>query len=156
MRKLLIAIVLSVGFGASAQIDLRINVPLPTVRFEAPPPLVYVEPGVQVVPDHDEEIFFVNGVYWTRRDGRWFRSRDHRGGWVMTEERAVPQVIVRVPPGKYRHWHAEAREERHELREERREEHHEWREHEREEHERHEGEEHGHGHRRHDHDGDEH
>src|SRR5262245_15797085 len=70
-----------------SQVQVQIQAPLPVIRFEAPPPLVVIEPGIQVVPEHDEEIFFVDGWYWHRKDGRWFRTRDHRGNWVVVEER---------------------------------------------------------------------
>ena len=41
------------------------------------------EPGVQVVEDNDEEVFFVDGYYWhPGPDGVWFRTRTWRGGWV--------------------------------------------------------------------------
>jgi hypothetical protein len=155
MKRLILGIALCMALETSAQVDIRINVPLPTVRFEAPPPLVTVEPGIQVVPDHADEIFFVNGVYWYRRDGRWFRSRDHRGGWAVVEERGVPSGLVRIPPGKYRHWRAEARTER---REDRHEEHErrERRELDRhEDHERREGDKEEHGGKKRHHDDDE-
>jgi hypothetical protein len=85
------------------QVQVRVSVP--AVRFEAAPPMVEVQPGVFVVHDCDEEVFFVDGRYWMRsREGRWYRASDHRGGWVAAEPRAVPAPIVRVPPGQYRHW----------------------------------------------------
>jgi hypothetical protein len=43
------------------------------------PPLVEVQPGVRVVRDLDEEIFFANGRYWVRRDDRWYSTRNPRG-----------------------------------------------------------------------------
>jgi hypothetical protein len=150
MRNLLVSVcVVSFSLPAWAQVHVDINVPLPSVRFEAAPPLVVVEPGIQVVPQQEEEVFFTDGYYWTRRDGRWFRSRDHRGGWAVMEERRVPPGLARMPPGKYRHWRAEERRE--ERREDRREER---REDKRERHEDHDGDRGEH--RGHDHDRDEH
>lgn len=88
---------------ALAQVDVRVHVSLPSIRFEVAPPLVAVTEGVQVVPDYDEEVYFVNGWYWCRwRDG-WYRARDHRGGWVIVEPRYVPVPLVRIPLGKYKH-----------------------------------------------------
>ena len=67
--------------------------------------MVEVQPGVLVVHDYDEEVFFVDGRYWMRwRDGRWYRANDYRGGWVTAEPRAVPGSIVRLPPGAYKHY----------------------------------------------------
>lgn len=59
---------------------------------------------MQVVEDFDDEVFFVDSWYWVRRDGRWFRTKTHRGGWVLVEDRGVPMTIVRLPPGQYRKW----------------------------------------------------
>ena len=84
--------------------QVQVRVTVPTVRFEVAPPMVVVQPGVQVVQDYDEEIFFVDGRYWMRgRDGRWYRANDYRGGWIVAEPRVVPAPIVRLPPGRYKH-----------------------------------------------------
>lgn len=88
---------------AGAQVQLSVS--LPTLRFEVQPALVVVEPGIQVVPDYDEEVFFVSGWYWHRRGGHWFKAKDYRGGWVVVN-RGVPPGLARIPPGKYRHWRA--------------------------------------------------
>lgn len=100
---------------ALAQVQVSIQVPLPTITFSAPPPLVVVQPGVQVVEDYDDEVYFTGGYYWVRRDDRWFRTRDHRGSWVVVEPRVVPATIVRLPPGQYRKWKGKSRnDDRHE------------------------------------------
>ncbi len=82
---------------AQAAVEIRIG-------FATPPPLVVVSPGIQVVPDYEEEVFFADGWYWLRRDTVWYRTRDHRGGWVMVAPRAVPVSLVNIPPGHYKHW----------------------------------------------------
>lgn len=84
--------------------QVQVTVQLPTVTFNAPPPLVVVEPGIQVVEDYDDEVYYVEDWYWVRRDGRWYRARDHRGGWVVVDGPRVPASIVRLPPGKYRRY----------------------------------------------------
>ena len=89
-------------FALMMQVQVRVNVPV--VRFEVAPPVVEVQPGVQVVEDYDEEVFLVDGRYWMRgRDGRWYRANDYRGGWLAAESRLVPAPIVRLPPGRYKH-----------------------------------------------------
>lgn len=114
-----------VALPASAQVQVQVNVPPPpgvvvhpaapvvapvppppppTLVFPAPPTLVVVQPGIQVVEDHDEEVFFVNGHYWRRHGGHWYRAADHRGGWVYVEPRGVPGTIVRFAPGQYRRY----------------------------------------------------
>ena len=86
--------------------QVQINVSLPTVRFESPPQVVEVQPGVYVVPERDDEVFFVDGWYWTRwNDGRWYRTRNHRGGWVVVHQPAVPVHLARVAPGHYKRHH---------------------------------------------------
>lgn len=86
------------------QVQVDVNVNFPAVRFEEAPAMVEVEPGVLVVQDYDEEVFYVSGWYWLRgHDGRWYRTRNHRGGWLVAEPRLVPAVLVRVPPGRYKH-----------------------------------------------------
>jgi hypothetical protein len=99
-----LALALAAAFGlpalARAQASVDIHFALPVVL----PALVVVSPGVQVVPEVDEEVFFTDGYYWVRRDDRWYRSRVHTGGWVLVPGRAVPARLVKVPPGHYKRW----------------------------------------------------
>jgi len=101
---LLAGLLLAPGL-ASAQASVQFSVNLPVVL----PPMVVVQPGVRVVPDAEEEVFFVDNYYWVRHDGGWYRSRNHRGGWVYVAPRAVPAGIVGIPPGRYRHYRPEPR-----------------------------------------------
>ncbi|MBN9686187.1 MULTISPECIES: hypothetical protein [unclassified Corallococcus] len=103
MNRLLAALILlpAMAFG---QVRVDIDVKLPDIVFTTPPPLVVVQPGVQVVEDYDEDLYVVDDAYWVRRDGRWFRARDYRGGWVVVEERRVPVTVVKLPPGRYKRW----------------------------------------------------
>lgn len=126
---------------ASAQASVEFRVNLPVVL----PQLVVVSPGVQVVPDVDEEVFFSDGYYWVRRDDRWYRSRTHRSGWVFVQPRYVPARLAKIPPGQYKHWHKEERkQERKEAKERWKAEKREMKE------ERKEGKGHGRGHGKHD------
>lgn len=86
--------------------QVNVQVSPPAIRFEAPPPLVLVAPGIQVVESFDGEVFVVDGRYWSRSGNRWFVANDHRGRWVLVEKPRVPVALVRVPPGKYRQWSA--------------------------------------------------
>ncbi|WP_242392843.1 hypothetical protein [Anaeromyxobacter oryzisoli] len=94
-----VVIVSAVAAPARAQVAVDVR-----IGFQAPPPLVVVSPGVQVVPDYDEEVFFADGWYWLRRDEVWYRTRDYRGGWVLVAPRAVPGSLVTLTPGQYKHW----------------------------------------------------
>jgi hypothetical protein len=138
MRTLALCIAALIGLPcvANAQVAVDIHFDLPVVL---PRPVV-VSPGVQVIPEVREEVFFDGGWYWVRRDDVWYRSRDHRGGWMMVPPRRVPPRLVALPPGKYRNWKAEKEERKAERKAERREEKRERRE------EREHGHGHGHGH----------
>lgn len=104
MRKTALSIVLAGALtapalvSAQASVDIRLNLPVVL------PQLVVVSPGVQVVPEVDEEVFFVSGFYWVRHDSGWYRSRNPRGGWVVAPVRAVPVALVKMPPGKYKRY----------------------------------------------------
>jgi hypothetical protein len=100
--------------AAQAQVDIHFDIPAVLPR------MVVVSPGVQVVPECREEVFFHDGYYWVRRDDYWYRSRDHRGGWVVVPPRRVPPRLVAYPPGHYRNWKAERAERREERKAERR------------------------------------
>lgn len=96
----LLAATLAIPRPASAQVTVTLHLDLPAVL----PALVVIEPGIQVVPRVNEEIFLVDGFYWVRRDARWYRSHDHRSGWVVVDARGVPSRLVTYPPGQYRKW----------------------------------------------------
>ncbi len=69
------------------------------------PQLVQLSPGVQVIADADEPIFFVSGDYWLYRDGYWFRSKDYRSGYARVEYQRVPQELRDVDrPQLYAHY----------------------------------------------------
>ncbi|HWE24620.1 MAG TPA: hypothetical protein VG496_11850 [Myxococcales bacterium] len=137
---------------ARAQVQMQITVGLPVVL----PPMVVVQPGVQVVSELDEEVYFVGGWYWVRRGPHWYRTHDHHGRWMWVEPRAVPAALVGIPPGRYRHirheeWKRMERERRERDKAERRgwkerekERHREWKERENAEHAAFERDHHGH------------
>jgi len=89
---------------SAAQVNVQVQIGAPAIRFETAPVLVEVSPGVQVVQDYDQEVFFVDGWYWYRSGPHWYRTRDHRGGWVVVHRREVPRGLVRIPPGRYKHY----------------------------------------------------
>jgi len=77
----------------------------PTVAVTATtvaPDLVYVSPGVQVIADFDEPIFYADGFYWREYNGTWYHSRYHTHGWVYA---APPRTIIGIRNrGAYRHY----------------------------------------------------
>jgi hypothetical protein len=113
--KVLVALVLVVGSGGAvageagrlageagklATGQVVITLGLPVVL----PTLVVVQPGVSVIPNQPVEVFYSGGYYWTRRDNGWYRTHDHNGGWARIDDRQVPVVIARSPPGQYKHY----------------------------------------------------
>ena len=127
MKRLTLVVAFLVAGSALAQV--RVQVQLPSIFFPAPPSLVLVEPGVQVVQDYDEEVFYVDNFYWHRRGDYWYRTNTHNGQWVQVEPRFVPQRLSFYEPGHFRHWRGsddqrrewnewrERHEDRHEVRE---------------------------------------
>ncbi len=94
---------LCVGIG-SAHADFTVQIQTPFVRFAEPPPLIEVEPGIQVVQGFNEEVFYIDGYYWVRRQGRWFRSSQWDGSWAYVQPSFLPRFVVSAPRGYYRHW----------------------------------------------------
>jgi hypothetical protein len=55
------------------------------------PDLVYAAPGVQVIADYDDSIFYADSFYWRFSDGGWYRSPRYNGGWII----ATPPMALR-------------------------------------------------------------
>lgn len=101
------------------------------------PDLVEVSPGVQVVADYDESVFYADGAYWRSDGAGWYRSDNYAGGYVYID--APPVTVTRIsnprafthyrPSGyvarhrTYRRPEPVRREHREERREDRREDH---------------------------------
>jgi hypothetical protein len=77
----------------------------PTVGVTATtvaPDLVYVSPGVQVIADYDEPVFYSGGYYWRETGGVWYRSSYHTHGWIYA---APPSAVVSIGNRhSYRHY----------------------------------------------------
>jgi hypothetical protein len=72
------------------------------------PSMVYISPGVQVIEDYDEPVFYTSNVYWRFNGGIWYRSGTYTGGWVRVA--TPPATIVRIQrPSMYVHYRASAR-----------------------------------------------
>src|SRR4029434_7924239 len=66
------------------------------------PDLVYAAPGVQVIADYNEPIFYADNQYWRFSGGTWYRSSNYTGGWVYA---TAPSVILRIEqPRAYVHY----------------------------------------------------
>lgn len=66
------------------------------------PDLAYVSPGVQVIADYDEPIFYSDGYYWRYQGNAWYRSSYYNRGWGYA---APPAAILRIDrPYAYVHY----------------------------------------------------
>jgi hypothetical protein len=69
------------------------------------PDLVEVDPGVQVVADANQPLFFADGYYWLYSDGAWLRSDNYRGHFARVDINVVPQHIRGIQrPQDYAHF----------------------------------------------------
>ncbi len=76
-----------------------------THAYVEQPNLVYVSPGVWVVEDYNEPVFWYGDYYWAYRNGLWYRSSVYSGGWVRVH--AAPAHIRGIHnPYRYRHYRA--------------------------------------------------
>lgn len=68
------------------------------------PDLVDVSPGVRVIADYDEPIFFADEMYWWFYDGLWYRSATYTGGWIFVP--TPPLVVLNIrEPFRWVHYH---------------------------------------------------
>ncbi|HEU4726986.1 MAG TPA: hypothetical protein VFT22_03835 [Kofleriaceae bacterium] len=71
--------------------------------YVATPDLVEVSPGVQVVADYDEPVFYTDGFYWRFYNGGWYRSNNYATGWYYYER--PPVAVLRIDrPYAYAHY----------------------------------------------------
>jgi hypothetical protein len=71
--------------------------------YASSPDLVTVSPGVQVVADYDEPVFFHDNFYWRFYDGYWYRSNNYYSGWYYYER--PPVAVLRIErPYAYAHY----------------------------------------------------
>ena len=69
----------------------------------AEPALVEVSPGVMVIEDYDEPVFYSDGFYWRYYGGIWYRSSYHTGGWVTWRRPPARIIGIRNPRGYVRY-----------------------------------------------------
>lgn len=74
------------------------------LSFPAPPTLAAIQPGVQVVVDHDEEVFYSGRRYWVQRDGAWYSAGHHTSAFSYAPPHRVPAALVNLEHGRYRHY----------------------------------------------------
>jgi len=81
-------------------------------RAEAPrprpvPTMVEVQPGVWVVEDYPQPVFYSDNYYWRYRDGVWFRSTTLSDAPVRVRVTYVPVRVRRIDqPAAYVYYRA--------------------------------------------------
>jgi hypothetical protein len=65
--------------------------------------LVEVSPGVEVIADYPEPIFFADDLYWVNRGGIWYSSGWYGGGWGRAGY-ISPRIGGIVHPEGYAHY----------------------------------------------------
>ncbi len=71
--------------------------------YVSSPDLVTVSPGVQVVADYDEPVFYTDGFYWRFYNGGWYRSNNYATGWFYIDQ--PPVAVLRIDrPHAYVHY----------------------------------------------------
>ncbi len=76
------------------------------------PDLVEVSPGVQVVADYDDSVFYSDGYYWRNDGGSWYRSTYYSGGWGYYA--SPPSAIISInEPYRYRNYRPSGYQPRH-------------------------------------------
>jgi hypothetical protein len=71
--------------------------------YVSTPDLVTVSPGVQVVADYDEPVFYTDGFYWRFYNGGWYRSNNYATGWFYVD--SPPVTVLRIDrPYAYAHY----------------------------------------------------
>jgi hypothetical protein len=103
----LISAAAAVNLGCEVRGETRGAVDPPIVFTEAPT-LVTIEPGVFVVRDADQPVYWVDSSYWVYRDNVWYRSSTYDGGWTVVEVDVVPMTIVHRDHHAYVHYHGAA------------------------------------------------
>lgn len=90
------------GCYAEGDVGATATYPQGTV-YASTPDLVTVSPGVQVVADYDEPVFYTDGFYWRFYDGYWYRSNSYYAGWYYYER--PPVAVLRIDrPYAYAHY----------------------------------------------------
>lgn len=88
--------------------DVHVNIGLPVVQINlgvpAYPELIAI-PGYPVyyAPGLHSNYFFYDGWYWVYEADDWYVSSWYNGPWARVDRYAIPEFILRIPVGYYRH-----------------------------------------------------
>jgi hypothetical protein len=108
MRGTLLTVALSAaalgGCYTTGEVGYRATYVAPSADvYVSTPDLVTVSPGVQVVADYDEPVFYTDGFYWRFYNGGWYRSNNYATGWFFVDR--PPVAVLRIDrPYAYAHY----------------------------------------------------
>src|SRR5215510_430110 len=108
MRGTLLTVALSAaalgGCYTTGEVGYRATYVAPSADvYVSTPDLVTVSPGVQVVADYDEPVFYTDGFYWRFYNGGWYRSNNYATGWFFIDR--PPVAVLRIDrPYAYAHY----------------------------------------------------
>ena len=103
---LILTLLLALGLGAAGATSLSGCVVHGRAGVTVSGPrLAYVGPGLYVVSDYGEPVFYSDGWYWWYSSGIWYQSSVYDGGWFRAS--TVPIAIRRIDrPRAYIHYRA--------------------------------------------------
>lgn len=104
-----VALAAQAGCFTTAEVGYRASYSAPGAEvYVDTPDLVAVGPGVQVVADYDEPVFYSDGFYWRFYNGGWYRSNYYYTGFYYYDRPPVavlridrPYAYVRYRPRGY-------------------------------------------------------
>ncbi len=79
--------------------------PPPPAVVVAEPPVVQVDAGVYVVNDPSirYDMFRYGSTWYLYSGGYWYQAASPRGPYAVVDVRYVPQPVLTVPPGRWKH-----------------------------------------------------
>jgi hypothetical protein len=99
-----LALGLSAGLAGAADIQIGVNIAVPTPPVVlAPPPLVIV-PGtvVRQVPSASFNLFVYRNRYYSFHNDAWFVATGPRAPWTIVAVESVPAAVRAVPVKHYK------------------------------------------------------
>lgn len=104
LQSAVVAVLVLGGCYTTGEVGYRATYAGPSADvYVSTPDLVTVSPGVQVVADYDEPVFYTDGFYWRYYNNGWYRSNNYATGWFYIDR--PPATVLRIDrPYAYTHY----------------------------------------------------